>query len=87
MTVQDTTSPAYMYARRKEKEAAAAEQARFDLIQEAADQLIEAAEYKFEKYTEHSCTNRQDWTQEQRCEYGDKWAYATAMKLRRMIYG
>jgi hypothetical protein len=74
-----------MYARRQEKAAAANLDAQYDTITEAADALIEAAEYKFEKYTEHSCTDRRHWTQEERCMYGDRWAYATAMKLRELL--
>ena len=87
MTVQDTTSPAYMYARRKEREAEAFAEARIKLLEDAAYALIEAAEYKFEKYTEHSCTDRQGWSREQRCRYGDEQAYEIAMKLLETING
>ena len=46
-----------------------------ELLENTIETLRELMLYKFEKQTENSCTNRQDWTDEQRMEYADRWAF------------
>ena len=56
-----------------------------ELIIEAAECLQSACFYRFEKYTAHSCTDRQSWTHEQCCRYGSEEDYELSLKLFKMV--
>jgi len=55
-----------------------------DLIREAAHALRDACIFRFEKYTQFSCTDRNDWTYEQECRYGSECDYELSLKLDKM---
>lgn len=54
-------------------------------ITEAAETIQSACEYRYEKYTQYSCTDRQSWSHEQRCRYGCDSDYELSLKLLKMI--
>ena len=51
------------------------------LLVDAAFAIQELCLFKYEAFTANSCTNRQHWTREQECRYGDEIAYELSLKL------
>lgn len=54
---------------------------------EAAEALRSACMYRFEKYTQFSCTDRKNWSYEQECRYGSDSDYELSLKLDKMAEG
>ncbi len=55
-----------------------------ELMLKAAEALREACIYRYEKLTEHSCTDRRNWSHEQECRYGSECDYELSLKLDKM---
>ena len=52
-----------------------------DTLRLAASALRESCMYRYEKYTQFSCTSRKDWSYEQECRYGSDEDYELSLKL------
>jgi len=55
-----------------------------DILRKAAEALRESCMNQYERFTEHSCTDRRNWTREQECRYGSEYDYELSLKLDKM---
>ena len=51
------------------------------LLLDASDALQDACKYCFEQITANSCTDRRNWSHEQKCRYASEHDYELSLKL------